>query len=69
LKARPDRMGASVTDKSSLGVSPCANLTAPPAPEAVKTEPAVNSTPVACAGWVVCHFCGRRGRWIDPFAG
>jgi hypothetical protein len=19
------------------------------------------------SGLIVCHFCGRRGRWLDPF--
>ncbi len=68
------RSKARVTDQSSLRPSPCANLTVPPAREPVEAAPAPDRLPspgvsrlAGPAAWVVCHICGCRGRWIDPF--
>ena len=65
------RQHARVTDQSSLGTSPHANLTLPPAGEPSEAAPAPSLLPSHEAedpsGWVVCQICGRRGRWIDPF--
>ena len=66
------RLRARVTDKSSLRVSPCVNLTVPPACEPIEATPASDLSPSAGAtvraGWVVCQICGRRGRWVNPFS-
>jgi hypothetical protein len=65
------RQRARVTDKSSLRVSPCVNLTVPPPREPMEATPASDLRPSAGAavrtGWVVCQICGRRGRWVNPF--
>jgi hypothetical protein len=60
------RLQARVTDQSSQPASLRANLPLPPAPEPdfLSTHGAGNMS-----GWVGCQICGRRGRWIDPFAG
>ena len=66
------RLKIRVTDKSSLRLSPCANLIAPSACEPVEIDLTPDHQPAAPAevvGWVVCRICGRRGRWIDPFTG
>jgi hypothetical protein len=63
---------ARVTDKSSVRLSPCANLIAPSACEVAEIDLMPDRQPAAAAaisGGVVCQICGRRGRWIDPFAG
>jgi hypothetical protein len=57
---------ARVTDQSSLGTSPCANLTVPPAREPGEATPALRP-PSRRAAEVVCQICGRRGRWVNPF--
>ena len=65
------RQRAHVTDQSSLRSFPCANLTAPQAPEPVEAAPTPETFPWpgarGAAGWVVCQICGRRGRWVNPF--
>jgi hypothetical protein len=81
LKARSDRIGASVTDQSSLRSSPCANLIAPRTSEPLRGEPVRGEFAEATqepawrpspdtglpVGWVVCQICGRQGRWVNPF--
>ena len=66
------RLKARVTDQSSPRASPHVNLRVPPAREPVEAAPAPGLRPSPGAedpsGWVVCQICGRRGRWIDPFA-
>lgn len=66
-----ERQRARVTDQSSLRSSPCANLTAPPAPEAIEAIPEPERRPspdtAMPSGWVVCQICGCRGRWVNPF--
>jgi len=51
---------ARVTDPSSPDIFPCAKLSGPPdflpMPETERVS-----------GWVACHICGRRGRWIQHF--
>ena len=65
------RQRLGVTDKSSLRVSPCVNLTVPPAREPIEATlaPDLHPSPGAeiRARWVVCQICGRRGRWVNPF--
>jgi hypothetical protein len=65
------RRRARVTDQSSFGSPPCANLTAPQTSEPVEAtqEPGRRPSPATDvpAGWVVCLICGRRGRWVNPF--
>ena len=67
------RLKARVTDKSSVRLSPCANLVAPSACELAEIDlmPDRQSATAAAevGGGIVCQICGRRGRWIDPFAG
>ena len=60
------RLLARVTDQSSRFGSPRANLLLPPVPE-LGFLPSHGAGDTS--GWVVCQICGRRGRWIDPFAG
>lgn len=66
------RLKVRVTDKSSLRSLPCANLVAPSASKAFEVGSALDSEPFRgaelTAGWVVCQICGRRGRWVNPFA-
>lgn len=64
------RLQARVTDQSSQPASLRANLPVPPVPLPAP-EPDFLSAHGAgnTPGWVVCQTCGRRGRWIDPFAG
>lgn len=72
LKARSHPARASVTDPSSLRLSPCANVIAPSA-ELAEIGFMPDPQPAAAAevgdGGVLCQICARRGRWIDPFAG
>jgi len=63
---------ARVTDKPSVRFSSRANLVAPSACELAEIDLMPDRQPAAVAevgGGVVCQICGRRGRWIDPFAG
>ena len=65
------RLKARVTDQSSLAASPCVNLTAHPVLPSLEPPPAVDfslgvEAEYAASG-VVCQFCGRRGRWVNPF--
>jgi len=66
------RLKARVTDQSSLRASPYVNLTRSSVREPAEATPAAGLRPSPGAempaGWVVCQVCGRRGRWVNPFA-
>ena len=56
-----------VTDHTYAAASAYATL-APPARAALRT-PLLPVTRTLSPAWpgLVCHFCGRRGRWLNPF--